>query len=133
MMKTKLTKYILIPIIFIAFTTPVYAVSTATDIRLILDPIIRLLNLVTGLAGFFFMAMLFYAAYKYAIAQGDPKMLQGAKDTLTHAIMGFIIAGGAFAIINWLANVLGIGGAALDNPSGASQGAIQELIDFISF
>ncbi len=135
-MKFKFSKLvgIVIPVLtFSLIVTPVFAVSTSTNITLILDPIIRLLNLISGLAAFVFLAMIFYTAYKYAIAQGDPKMLQGAKDTLTHAIFGFIIAAGSWSVISWFANALGINaGGVLGDPSGASQGALQELIDFIS-
>lgn len=104
---------------------------TSLPITQILDPVIRLLNLITGTAGFVFLAMLFYSAYKYAIAQGDPKGLMGAKDTLTHAIFGFIVAIGSFAIINWVAGTLGVDTGILSGPSGASQSAIGDLLDFI--
>lgn len=129
-MKYRLFGFILIFAVFIT-NTAYAATAGAGSIVDILDPIIRLLNLVTGAAAFVFMAMLFYSAYKYAIAQGDPKGLMGAKETLTHAIFGFIIAIGSFAIINWVANILGLSTDVLDDPSGASKGAIQELIDFI--
>ncbi len=129
-MKNKIIPFILFSTLFA--TQPVYAATAGTmSIVDILDPIIRLLNLITGAASFVFLAMLFYSAYKYAIAQGDPKGLMGAKETLTHAIFGFIIAIGSFAIINWVSNLLGLNTAVLNDPSSASKGAIQELIDFI--
>lgn len=45
---------------------------------------------------------------KYATATGDPKALDGAKRTLTYAILGLVLVIGARAIITLVANLLGV-------------------------
>ncbi len=99
------------------------------EISQILCPAIRLVNVLTALAMAGFALMIFVSAYKYALAQGDPKALEGAKGTLTFAIFGFVVVLGVFVSVQILQGIFGLDAWVL-NPFGKLQEGIQDLIDF---
>lgn len=51
--------------------------------------------------------MIIYAGIKYIISGGDQKQVEGARQTLTYAIIGLIIIFLSFLIINLIATVTG--------------------------
>ncbi|PIS22429.1 hypothetical protein COT50_02030 [candidate division WWE3 bacterium CG08_land_8_20_14_0_20_41_10] len=76
----------------------------------------RLLNVLVLSVGAIFVMFVFLSAIKFAMAQGDPKALQGAKQGLTVAIIGVLVVVGVFAILTILRNILGIKYQLLTNP-----------------
>lgn len=78
--------------------------------------IVRLLNIFLLSVGAIFVMYVFMSAIKFAMAQGDPKALQGAKQSLTVAIIGMLIVAGVFTILTILRNVLGLQYQLLTNP-----------------
>lgn len=81
-----------------------------TDVPQLVDALARGLNILLYASGAVFTGYLIFGAYKFATAQGDPKGISGAKQTLTHAFMGLSIVIGVFAINAIIVNILGIGG-----------------------
>lgn len=88
------------------------------DPRLIVCPIIKVLNVLVLTGGAVFVGMLFFSAFKFAMSQGDPKGVQGAKDTATLAVMGFVIVIGLFVIITFVKNAFGINTGVVANANG---------------
>ena len=100
----------------------------------IICPVARLLNVFVLSAGVFFILFVFVSALKYAVSLGDPKALQASKQTLTMAIVGFLIVIGVYTIINIIKNVLGLEGDSdtcpvpLLNPFGALNCNLMNLL-----
>lgn len=67
-----------------------------------------LISVVLSLAGVVLFIMLIYGGFKYLTAGGDPKALEGAKGTLSHAILGLIVLVLAFIILKVIAEVTGV-------------------------
>ena len=57
----------------------------------------NVLNIITILAGFSALLMLTLGAFRYIVAQGDPKAVAAARSTITCAIAGLI-----FLVVAWL-------------------------------
>lgn len=95
----------------------------------LLCPIARGLNLIVLISGAIFTIMLGIAAFKYAMAQGDPKGLQGAKDTLVLAVMGFVVVLFLFSISIIIGNIFGLDTAQLGpiSPFNALYEAMRKL------
>ncbi|MBU0649904.1 hypothetical protein KJ605_01640 [Patescibacteria group bacterium] len=95
----------------------------------IICPIARLLNILIFSAGAIFVALIFITAIKFALAQGDPKALMASKQTLTTAVMGFIVVIGAWAILTILKNVLGLRADPIIDPFGALSRNFASLLE----
>lgn len=78
----------------------------------ILCPIAKLFNVILLSSAAVFVIFIFMTSIKYAMAQGDPKALQGSKQSLTFAIIGFIVVIGSYTALTIIKNVLGLS----DNP-----------------
>lgn len=63
-----------------------------------------LLTYIFPFAGLLMLVYLLYGGYKYMLSQGDPKALQGAKGTITTALIGFVIV----FVSYWLVQIVGI-------------------------
>jgi len=68
----------------------------------------NIFNILVMAAGGVLVVMIAYGAVKASMALGDPRQLQGAKDTWTHALLGFFIVVGFFAVFVIMAGFLGI-------------------------
>ncbi len=95
----------------------------------IICPLVRYLNVILYASAAMFVMMIFATAIKYALAQGDPKALQGAKGTLTWAIIGFIVIIGVFTLLVIFKNVLGLKDNPILNPVGVLNDNLMELLD----
>lgn len=95
----------------------------------IICPLIRYLNIILFASAAVFVMMVFATAIKYSLAQGDPKALQGAKGTLTWAIVGFIVIIGVFTMLIIFKNVLGLKDNPILNPVGVLNDNLMELLD----
>jgi len=59
-----------------------------------------------SLIGVIFLVLIIYAGYEWMTARGEEEKVTKAKDTLTRAIIGLIIAVGAYAIWQFIFNSL---------------------------
>lgn len=67
-------------------------------------------NVVTAallFAGVVAVFMIAYAGIRYITSRGDPKAVEGARNTLTWAVIGLIVIIISFAIINFIAYFTG--------------------------
>lgn len=96
---------------------------------LIVCPIVRIFNILIILAGSAFVILIFIGAYKYSLSQGDPKGLEGAKATITHALLGFLLVAGVFVLLQIIQRAFGLDLVVL-KPFSALQEGIQELLNF---
>lgn len=55
-----------------------------------------------GLAGLATLILIIYSGFTIATAEGDPKKIIAAKDTLTSAVLGLILITSAIAILNFI-------------------------------
>ncbi len=114
---------------------PAYA-QTADSVQDLVDVGARALNVLVLSAGAVFVGFAIMAAYKFATAEGDPKGIQGAKQSLTYAVIGLCVVVGVFAINAIVVGILApTGGASgnLTNPGGLFnmiKTSIDEIEDF---
>jgi len=120
---------------------PVYAQSRAQleggriSVQYIVDAVARGFNILLLSAGAVFIGYVILSAYKFASAEGDSKAVQGAKQSLTHAVIGLLIVVGVFSINIIVINILGLsgGGADFRNPQGLFdmiKSAISDIEDY---
>lgn len=62
------------------------------------------LNFIFGFAGTVALFFVFFAGFKFLTSGGDPKQVEGARKTLTYAIIGLVVIILSFAIINFIAH-----------------------------
>jgi len=60
------------------------------------------------IAGFVLLFYFVYAGYTWLTSMGDPKKIQSAKDSMTNALVGFIIIFLAYWVVRIVGRVLGI-------------------------
>lgn len=68
-------------------------------------------NVVTAaflFAGIIALIFIVLSGIKFLTSGGDPKQLEGAKNTLTYAILGFILILLSFAILNFISQIAGV-------------------------
>lgn len=69
----------------------------------------RIVNVIFGFLGVILLGYILYAGYLWMTAQGDPKQVQAAKDTIRNAIIGLAIFASSFAIVSFiLAQLAGV-------------------------
>lgn len=95
----------------------------------ILCVVVRLLNILVLSAGAVFVMIVLISAIKYAMAQGDPKAMQGSKQTLTVAVIGMLVIIGVFAILTILRTVLGLKSDLLNNPFDELSKNLSDLLN----
>ena len=69
------------------------------------------LNIVTALlmfVGTFALFLFIFSGYKYMNAGGDPKKLEGARNTLIYGIVGLLVVLFSFLIIQVISTVTGV-------------------------
>lgn len=111
--------------LFMIVVTPAYvgAVDT-TSVSGIADVFTNVISSARYVAGGVLVIMVAYGVVKSSMALGDPRGLEGAKQTWTYAIYGFFIIMGVYIILSIAASVFGVS----FNPLGGLGGALQELV-----
>ena len=84
----------------------------------------KALNILVLSCGAIFIAYLVFGAYKFATAQGDPKGIAGAKQSLTYAVIGLCIVIGVFAINSIVVGILGLSSTEYGQAGGLGSGGI---------
>jgi len=59
-------------------------------------------------AGIVAVILIIYSGIKFILSGGDPKQVEGARKTLTYAIIGFIVILLSFAILNLISGITGV-------------------------
>lgn len=95
----------------------------------IICTIVRLLNVFILSVGAIFVMFVFISAIKFALAQGDPKALQGAKQTLTMAIIGMLVVIGVFTILTIMRNIFGLKYQLTMNPFDVLSDNLAKLLE----
>ena len=62
----------------------------------------RIINVFFGVLGVIILGYVLYAGYLWMTANGDPKQVEKAKDTLKNAVIGLLIIASAFAITTFI-------------------------------
>jgi len=68
------------------------------------DIFAQFLNLAITISGLAAFTMLIVGGFKYLTSAGDPKQVQSATSTITMAVVGLIVAIGAWFLLNFIAN-----------------------------
>ncbi len=80
--------------------------ATLQSLEGIIQNILELALSLGGLAAF---VMLIVGGFKYLASGGDPKQAESARSTITMAIVGLLVAIGAWLILNFISDFTGIG------------------------
>jgi Mn2+/Fe2+ NRAMP family transporter len=68
----------------------------------------RVVNILLMFAGLVFVIIIIISGFKFMNSAGDPKTLDGARNTLMNAIIGITIVIVAFLILNIVSTVTGV-------------------------
>lgn len=90
----------------------------------------RILNILIVAAGGVLVIMIAYGIWKSSLAAGDPRGLEGAKNTWTYALYGFFVVVGVFALTMIIEGVIGVSPG--DGIIGKLVEAINELLNIPS-
>lgn len=60
------------------------------------------------IGGIILFVMLVVGGFYYITSSGDPRKVEGAKNTLTYAIIGIVVLAAAFLIVEIIANFVGV-------------------------
>ncbi len=71
-------------------------IAKISDLGLMFEKVV---GYALGLAGIVLFVLLLIGGFKYITSGGDPKAVESAKGTLTHAILGLVIILGAYLIL----------------------------------
>lgn len=66
------------------------------------------ISVILALAGIILFVMLVVGGFRYLVSGGDPKAVEAAKATLTHAILGLVILVLAFLILVFIKQITGV-------------------------
>lgn len=80
-------------------------VATLSCIPIVLKNVINWALIFAGTAAIFFII---FAGAKFIISGGDPKQVQGARQTATWAIVGLLVILFSFGIVNIIAGLTGV-------------------------
>jgi hypothetical protein len=79
--------------------------ATFKDLEVIIQHIIQLALTLGGLAAF---VMLIVGGFKFLTSSGDPKQAESAKNTVTWAVGGLIVAIATWFILNLIVDFTGL-------------------------
>lgn len=85
--------------------SPTPGAATLTEIPRYFENVVTAAFLFAGIIALIFIIL---SGIKFLTSGGDPKQLEGAKNTLTYAILGFILIFLSFAILNFISAITGV-------------------------
>ena len=91
--------------------------TVGLDVGDIVVIIIRVVLWVIGVLG---VAMVIYGGVKYVMSQGDTAKTTAARNTITYAVIGIIVAILAYAIVNFVVEQIRGGGGSGGSGSGTT-------------
>jgi len=68
----------------------------------------NLIGTLLSLAGVVALFFIIFSGFKYITSGGDPKQVEGARHTLTYAVIGLLVIFFSFFIINLIAQTTGV-------------------------
>jgi hypothetical protein len=68
----------------------------------------RVVSYALGFAGIVLFILLITGGFKYITSGGDPKAVEGARNTITYAIIGLIVIVASFLILVLIYNITGV-------------------------
>ena len=80
-------------------------VAKLSDLEIIFENVVSVL---LALGGFALLIMLLIGGFKYLTSGGDPKAVEGAKNTLTYAIGGVVLLAASYLILKLIENFTGV-------------------------
>ncbi len=83
-------------------------VSEVATINCIPAVFLNLVNALLMFSGLFALLLFIFSGFKYMNAAGDPKKLEGARNTLIYGIIGLLIVLFSLLIINIVSQVTGV-------------------------
>ncbi len=69
----------------------------------------KIIQVSLSLVGVLALAVIVYGGFKYIIAKGDEREIEEAKQAITAGVIGVLIIGLAYAIVNFVFQALGAG------------------------
>lgn len=79
-------------------------IATLACIPIVAKNVIQWAFIFAGIVALF---LIIYAGFQFVTSKGDPQQVDGAKKTLTYAIIGLLLILLSFAILNLIATVTG--------------------------
>lgn len=74
-----------------------------------IGPVIQnVINAALVFVGIVSLILIIISSIKFIFSGGDPKQVEGARNTLTYAIIGFLVVVLSFTILNLIAYVTGV-------------------------
>lgn len=107
-------------------------VLDGSNIGMLADAFARIFNLVLLGSGAVAIIMILWSSYKYSMAFGDAKALEGAKQSLTYSIFGFVIVLGFFFIVSFTANYFGLAKGTLLSPASVMKSNLNKLQNIVN-
>ena len=100
----------------------------------IITPFLSLVSFLYKATGIIFLFMMAISGLKYVLSLGDPKAMEGAKQSLTFSVMGFAVALLIYVIYRVVERVVGVEVGYLNPGSGGirAKNGIQALLDFLN-
>lgn len=100
--------------VFVALPISVHAqlenpATACTDIKQCIE---KFIEYALGLAGVLALAGIVYGGFVYITAAGNQERVESGKNAVTYSIIGLVVIGLAFAIVNFVFQALGGGGGA---------------------
>ena len=80
-------------------------VATLQCIPVVFSYIVQAAVVFSGLVAVFFIV---YAGIQFILSTGEAKQVEGAKKTMTYAILGLIVVLLSFLVVNFIAKVTGV-------------------------
>jgi hypothetical protein len=80
-------------------------IATIADLGGLFD---RVVSYALGFAGIVLFILLIVGGFKYITSGGDPKAVEGAKKTLTSAIIGLVLILVSYLILVLISNITGV-------------------------
>lgn len=80
-------------------------IATLNCLPAVFTNVVFALLLFSGIVAVF---LIIYSGIKFLTSGGDPKQVEGARHTMTYAIVGLIIILVSFSIINLIAKITGV-------------------------
>lgn len=68
----------------------------------------RIVSILIPIGGVVLFVMLIVGGFYFIFSSGDPRKVEGARNTITYAIIGIIVLAAAFFIIQLIANFAGV-------------------------
>lgn len=72
------------------------------------DVFTNLVSALLALGGVILFIMLLSGGFKFLTSGGDPKAVEGAKKTMTYAILGVVLLAASYLILKILSDITGV-------------------------